>query len=67
MEGINEIEVCSGSRKRKTVKSRRIFCQIAEKKMGYSGAGVARFSGINIFTVNRLSVSDELPEAEKYV
>ena len=28
---------------------------------------VARFPGINTSAVNRLSVSDELPEAEKYV
>ena len=51
----------------KIVKSRRIFCQIAVKKMGYSGADVARFLGINPSAVNRLAVSDELPELEKYV
>jgi len=49
------------------VKSRRIFCQIAVKKMGYSGAGVARFLGINTSAVNRLAFSDELPKVEKYV
>jgi predicted transcriptional regulator len=49
------------------VKSRRIFCQIAVKKMGYSGADVARFLGINTSAVNRLAVSDKLPEVEKYV
>ena len=51
----------------KIVKSRRIFCQIAVKKMGYSGADVARFLGINASAVNRLAVSDESPELEKYV
>ena len=49
------------------MKSRRIFCQIAVKKMGYSGADVVRFLGINTYAVNRLAVSDELPEVEKYV
>ena len=49
------------------MKSRRIFCQIAVKKMGYSGADVARFLGINTSAVNRLAVSDELPEVLKYV
>ena len=49
------------------MKSRRIFCQIAVKKMGYCGADVARFLGINTSAVNRLAVSDELPEVEKYV
>jgi hypothetical protein len=34
--------------------------------MGYSSADVARFFGINTSAVNRLAVSDELPEAMKY-
>jgi len=66
-EGIDEAELRSGSRKRQIVKSRRIFCQIAVKKMGYCGADVARFVGINTSAVNRLAVSDELPEVKKYV
>ncbi len=33
--------------------------------MGYSGANVARFLGITTSAVNRLAVSDELPEVEK--
>ncbi|MDY6845119.1 MAG: transposase [Thermodesulfobacteriota bacterium] len=66
-EGIDEAELRSGSRKRNVVKSRRIFSQIAVKKMGYSGADVARFLGINTSAVNRLAVSDELPGIEKYL
>jgi REP element-mobilizing transposase RayT len=66
-EGIDEAELRSGLRKRKIVKSRRIFCQITVKKMGYSGADVARFLGINTSAVNRLAVSDELPKVNKYV
>jgi len=65
-EGVDEAALRSGLRKREVVKSRRIFCQIAVKKMGYSGADVARFLGINTSAVNRLAVSDELPEIEKY-
>jgi len=61
-QGVDERELRSGSRKREVVKSRRIFCQIAVKKMGYSGADVARFLGINTSAVNRLAVSNELPE-----
>ena len=38
-----------------------------DKKMGYSGADVARFLGINTSAVNRLAVSDGLPDVEKYV
>ncbi|MCJ7593188.1 MAG: hypothetical protein MUO52_00265, partial [Desulfobacterales bacterium] len=66
-QGVDEAELRSGIRKRQVVKSRRIFSQIAVKKMGYSGADVARFLGINTSAVNRLAVSDELPEVEKYV
>ena len=66
-EGVDEAALRSGLRKRDVVKSRRIFCQIAVRKMGYSGADVARFLGINTSAVNRLAVSDELPEAMKYI
>ena len=66
-EGVDEAALRSGLRKREVVKSRRIFCQIAVKKMGYSGADVARFLGINTSAVNRLAVSDELSEVEKYI
>jgi len=66
-QGIDEAALRSGLRKKKVVKSRRIFCQIAVKKMGYSGADVARFLGIKTSAVNRLAVSDELPEVEKYI
>ncbi len=66
-EGVDEAALRSGLRKREVVKSRRIFCQIAVKKMGYSGADVARFLGKNTSAVNRLAVSDELPEVENYI
>ncbi len=66
-EGVDKAELRSGLRKRQAVKSRRVFCQIAVKKMGYSGADVARFLGINTSAVNRLAVSDELSRVEKYV
>jgi hypothetical protein len=66
-EGIDEAALHSGLRERQVVKSRRIFSQIAVKKMGYSGEDAARFLGITTSAVNRLAVSDELPEVEKYV
>ena len=66
-EGIEEKDLRSGIRKRNVVKSRRLFCQISIKKMGYSGADVARFLGITTSAVNRLAVSEELPEIEKYL
>ena len=66
-EGVEEEVLRSGFRKRSVVKSRRIFCQVAVKRMGYSGADVARFLGINTSAVNRLAASDELHEIKKYL
>jgi hypothetical protein len=37
---------------REIVKSHRISCQIAVRKMGYSGADVARFLGIKTSAIN---------------
>ena len=54
-----------GSKKRGVVKCRRLFCQIAVKKMGYSGADVARFLGVTTSAVNRLADSAKLPDIEK--
>ena len=66
-EGVNISDLCSGIRKKDVVKSRRIFCQIAVKKMGYSGAEIARFIGITTSAVNRLAVSDEVSDFDKYL
>jgi len=66
-EDVDKLDLRSGLRKRRVVKSRKIFCQIAVKKMGYSGSDVARFLGINTSAVNRLAVLDELSEIAKYI
>ena len=65
-EGIEKKELCSGIRKKDVVKCRKIFCPLAVKKMGYSGADVARFLGITTSGVNRLAASDVLSDTEKY-
>ena len=65
-EGVEKEDLVSGSRKREVVKSRKIFCQIAIKRMGYSGAEVARFLGITTSAANRLAASDKISEIEKY-
>ena len=57
----------SGRRRRDIVEARRLFCQIAVTHMGYSGAEVARFLGVTTSSVNRLAVSEELPEVRKYL
>ena len=65
-EGVTEEELRSGSRRRGVVRIRRVFCQVAVKSMGCSGAEVARFLGVTTSSVNRLAVSDELPESTRY-
>ena len=66
-EGVTERELRSGSRRPDVVKARRVFCQVAVQGMGYSGAGVARFLGVTTSSVNRLAVSEELPEVKRYL
>ena len=65
-EGVSESELRSGVRRREVVRARRLFCQIAVKRMGYAGAEVARFLGVTTSSVNRLAVSEELREVRKY-
>jgi len=65
-EGVEKEDLLNRSKKKGIVKCRRIFCQIAVKKMGYSGADVARFLGVTTSAVNRLAVSEKLMDIEKY-
>ncbi|MFC1841178.1 transposase [Thermodesulfobacteriota bacterium] len=60
-------ELLNGSKKRIVVKYRKIFCQIAVKEMGYSGAEVARFLGVTTSAVNRAASSNKLSEVENYI
>ena len=66
-EGVAEGALRSGRRTRELVRARRLFCQLAVRAMGYSGAEVARFLGVTTSAVNRLAVSEELPEVGKYL
>ncbi len=54
-------------RKKRIVRGRRIFCQLAVGKMGHPGAEVARFLGVTTSSVNRLAVSEETPGLRKYL
>ena len=66
-EGIEASELRSGIRKRAVVRVRRIFCQLAIGKMGYSGAEVARFLGVTTSSVNRMAVSKKATNLTKYI
>ena len=47
------------------MKSGSIICQIAVKIIGYAGADVGRFLGINTSTVSHLAVSGDVSKVEK--
>ena len=49
------------------MRARRVFCQVAVKGMGYTGAGLARFLGVTTSSVIRLAVSEEPPEFQRYI
>ena len=66
-EQIEKTDIISGMRRRDVVRVRKLFCQIAVSKMGYSGAEVARFLGVSTSAVNRLAGLKELPECSRYV
>lgn len=66
-EGLKEGDLRSGIRRRGVVKARRLFCQLAVRGMGYSGAEVARYLGVTTSAVNRLAVSEELPDLKQYL
>jgi REP element-mobilizing transposase RayT len=65
-EGIDSAKLRSGGMSRKLVRARKIFSQLAVKRMGYSGAEVARYLGVTTSAVNRIANSEELPVIEKY-
>jgi predicted transcriptional regulator len=51
--------------KRDVVRAKRVFCQLAVKEIGYSGAEVARFLGVTTSAVNRSANSEEIPEVNR--
>jgi hypothetical protein len=65
-EGIGETTLRSGNRRGEVVRARRIFCQLSVKKLGYSGAEVARYLGVTTSAVNRMANAEELARVDHY-
>ena len=65
-EGIEEGGLRSGGRRKEVIRVRRIFCQLAVRRMGYPGAEVARYLGVTTSAVTRLAASQESRELFKY-
>ncbi len=66
-QGVGESDLRSGIWTRGEVRAGRLVCQAAKRQMGYSGAEMARFLGVTISSVNRVTVSDILPKVRKYL
>jgi len=65
--GVEEKELRTANRRAKAVRARRLFCQLAVKKLRYYGAEVARYLGMTTPAVNRSANSKELPEIKNYI
>ncbi|MBC8209020.1 MAG: transposase [Desulfobulbaceae bacterium] len=66
-EGVDATAIRTGGRKRAVVRARKLLCQIAVRKFGYTGATVARFLGISTSAVNRMVSQKELSECADYI
>jgi len=66
-EGVEQQEVQGGDQRRSVVSARKVFCQLAVKRMGYSGAAVARYLGVTTSLVNRYASSEEVGNLDQYL
>lgn len=66
-ENIDLSSLLSGSRSRPITQARRILCQIAVKKLRYTGASVARYLGVTTSLVNRMANEKEITGLDDYL
>jgi len=59
---LSEEEVKSLRRRRKAARVTKLFCHLAVRKFGYTGASVARLLGVSTSLVNRYAAPDEVRE-----
>jgi hypothetical protein len=60
--GLEEEELKGRSRREPVVRGRKVFCQVAVRELGYTGASVARFLGMTTSSVNRMARPEEMGE-----
>jgi len=66
-DGVEEEKVRGGDRRGSVVGVRKLFCQIAVRRLGYCGATVARFLGVTTSLVNRYASSEEVENLDQYL
>jgi hypothetical protein len=64
-EGLDERSLRTVRRARKIVRVIKLFCQLAVRKYGHTGASVARFLGVTTSLVNRYAASGDSFELGK--
>jgi hypothetical protein len=64
---VEEEKVRGGDRRGSVVGVRKLFCQIAVRRLGYCGAAVARFLGVSTSLVNRHASSEEVGNLDHYL
>jgi chromosomal replication initiation ATPase DnaA len=65
-ERLEEEEVKGRSRQESVVRGRKVFCQVAVRKLGYTGASVARFLGMTTSSVNRMARPEEMTKLDAW-
>jgi hypothetical protein len=66
-EGVEQQKVRGGDQRRSVVSARKVFCKLAVKRMGYSGASVARFLGVTTSLVNWYASSEQVGNLDQYI
>jgi REP element-mobilizing transposase RayT len=66
-QGVEPARLRSRDRKQDAVRARRMLCQVAVKRLGYSGAAVARFLGVTTSLVNRMASADDVAGVNRYL
>ncbi len=66
-EHVEEQKVRGGDRRRSVVGARKVFPQVAVKRLGYTGASVARFLGVTTSLVNPYASSESVGNLDQYL
>jgi putative transposase len=65
-EGMEEQEVKVVRRTREVIRVTKLFCQLAVREYGHTGASVARFLGVTTSLVNRYAASGGIRELGRH-
>jgi len=65
-EGVSLSDLLSGARRRRVAQARRLLCQVAVKRLLYTGASVARFLGVSTSLVSRMA-NMEVTDLDSYM